>query len=240
MRLVIVSSGRQTGKTTTLIEQVKEGVQRADGSWSRVMLVATEREAERLRRDFHLDARQVYSAQTWARDRVIYHQPPSDLYLDNLEDWLYSQLGQVPSMVSTSVPVHMANLPAIEAAQKALASALSAYDEDHDLLEDEDGAPYPEEVQELGRSLRAKMVEVDGLLENMHLHMHMQLALTKSKAKRNEQGLLSMAAALLPEPPRPQACPECLQGKHDNCDGSTWDTALDQPGLCPCYKAGHQ
>lgn len=158
MRMVIVSSGRQTGKTTTLIEQVKEGVQRADGSWSRIMLVATEREAERLRREFHLNPRQVYSAQTWARDRVTYHQPPSDLYLDNLEDWLYSQLGQVPSMVSTSVPVHVAETP---------------------------------------------------------------------------------APAFAPVVHEPQACPECLQDKHGNCDGSTWDAALDQPGLCPCYKAGH-
>lgn len=158
MRMVIVSSGRQTGKTTTLIEQVNEGIQRPDGSWSRVMLVATEREAERIRRQYHLDHRQVYSAQTWARDRLTYHQPPSDLYLDNLEDWLYSQLGQVPSMVSTSVPVYMAETP---------------------------GPAFAPVVHE------------------------------------------------------PQACPECLQAKHGNCDGTTWDTVRDEEAICPCAQMGH-
>lgn len=37
-------------------------------------------------------------------------------------------------------------------------------------------------------------------------------------------------------------CPECQQGKHDNCPGDTWD---DRPGhdelaTCPCYARGHR
>jgi len=34
-------------------------------------------------------------------------------------------------------------------------------------------------------------------------------------------------------------CPECRQGKHPNCDGVTWDTALDQAMPCPCDDRGH-
>jgi hypothetical protein len=30
-------------------------------------------------------------------------------------------------------------------------------------------------------------------------------------------------------------CPECEQGKHGNCDGTTWDDLLDQPAPCPCF-----
>lgn len=34
-----------------------------------------------------------------------------------------------------------------------------------------------------------------------------------------------------------QDCPECMQGKHTNCNGITWDDAADEPTACPC---GHQ
>ena len=98
----IISSGRQTGKTTTLVERVKGGVQRGDGTWSRVLIVATDREAQRIAREYHLDPRQILSNQTWSR---LHIQPPEELLLDNLEDWLYSQLGMVPSMITTSLPV---------------------------------------------------------------------------------------------------------------------------------------
>lgn len=98
----IISSGRQTGKTTALVERVKGGVQRGDGTWSRVLIVATDREAQRIAREFNLDPRQILSNQTWSR---LHIQPPEELLLDNLEDWLYSQLGMVPSMITTSLPV---------------------------------------------------------------------------------------------------------------------------------------
>lgn len=29
-------------------------------------------------------------------------------------------------------------------------------------------------------------------------------------------------------------CPECRAGKHDNCDGATWDDINDRPATCPC------
>jgi hypothetical protein len=37
----------------------------------------------------------------------------------------------------------------------------------------------------------------------------------------------------------PVPCPECQQGKHGNCDGTSWDDLLDQPCPCPCEEAGH-
>lgn len=98
----IISSGRQTGKTTTLVERVKGGVQRGDGTWSRILIVATEREAQRIRHEYELDPRQILSSQTWSR---LQAQPPEELLLDNLEDWLYSQFGMVPAMVTTTEPI---------------------------------------------------------------------------------------------------------------------------------------
>jgi hypothetical protein len=37
----------------------------------------------------------------------------------------------------------------------------------------------------------------------------------------------------------PDACPECAVGKHDTCDGVTWDRARDEPAPCPCDEMGH-
>lgn len=37
----------------------------------------------------------------------------------------------------------------------------------------------------------------------------------------------------------PQPCPECMQGKHQNCDGGTWDEVHDEPAPCPCSEVGH-
>lgn len=36
-----------------------------------------------------------------------------------------------------------------------------------------------------------------------------------------------------------EACPECAQGKHPNCDGTTWDNEHDELTVCPCNEAGH-
>lgn len=34
-------------------------------------------------------------------------------------------------------------------------------------------------------------------------------------------------------------CPDCVQGKHGNCDGSTWNNTADQMGACPCAQKEH-
>jgi len=40
-------------------------------------------------------------------------------------------------------------------------------------------------------------------------------------------------------PDRPRSCRECREGKHANCDGTTWDEALDGYAPCPCAASGH-
>jgi hypothetical protein len=44
-----------------------------------------------------------------------------------------------------------------------------------------------------------------------------------------------LAAALHPLP----VCPECLAGKHGNCDGSAWNDAADDLDRCHCPNAAH-
>ena len=35
------------------------------------------------------------------------------------------------------------------------------------------------------------------------------------------------------------ACPECVAGKHPNCDGWAWSNAQDCYTSCPCWRGGH-
>lgn len=35
------------------------------------------------------------------------------------------------------------------------------------------------------------------------------------------------------------SCPECQQGKHDNCDTTSWNVVTDEPQPCPCWESGH-
>lgn len=34
-------------------------------------------------------------------------------------------------------------------------------------------------------------------------------------------------------------CPECVQGKHLNCDATTWSERLDRAVPCPCHIRDH-
>lgn len=36
-----------------------------------------------------------------------------------------------------------------------------------------------------------------------------------------------------------RACPDCEQGKHQNCTGYAWDTKTDQETVCPCAAKLH-
>lgn len=33
-------------------------------------------------------------------------------------------------------------------------------------------------------------------------------------------------------------CPECRAGKHENCNGASWDPVKDSPIDCPCRHKG--
>lgn len=35
-------------------------------------------------------------------------------------------------------------------------------------------------------------------------------------------------------------CPDCQQGKHLICDGTSWNPQRDEPDGCPCAAKGHQ
>jgi len=188
----VIVGARQAGKTHVLVEQVKGGVQRADGSWSRVIVTVGDHEAIRLRQVYHLDRNQVFSAQDWQRARFGMHSV-STVYVDNIDLWFYNVFGQMPSTATSTELIATQTLDTAQAIQRAIRGSLDMHEIDGDLLEDEDGAPYPEEVQELARELRLKMREVDGLLENMQR----QLVVQQNKAERNEQGLISMLAPLI-------------------------------------------
>lgn len=35
-------------------------------------------------------------------------------------------------------------------------------------------------------------------------------------------------------------CPECRNGKHDNCQGDAWDNERDRPTICECWQWQHE
>ena len=39
--------------------------------------------------------------------------------------------------------------------------------------------------------------------------------------------------------PVPILCPECVQGKHRNCNGGAWDPATDSAAPCQCKDEAH-
>lgn len=72
-----------------------------------------------------------------------------------------------------------------------------------------------------------------------------QLGFTRAEIAK-EQGINEgqVGAALtrlglVPAAPPVDPCPECIQDKHRNCDGTSWDVAQDQPAPCPCYTNDH-
>lgn len=34
-------------------------------------------------------------------------------------------------------------------------------------------------------------------------------------------------------------CPDCVQGKHGNCSGTSWNNTLDRLDMCPCEVRDH-
>jgi hypothetical protein len=50
---------------------------------------------------------------------------------------------------------------------------------------------------------------------------------------------LGAAGDFLPKRRTGYSCPECLQGKHPNCNKTAWDTAKDSPTVCWCWERGH-
>lgn len=47
------------------------------------------------------------------------------------------------------------------------------------------------------------------------------------------------AAPKVEAAPEKPLCPECQQGKHQNCSGQAWDNAADEPVSCGCTDGSH-
>jgi len=97
----VFARGRQAGKTYTLVEWVKEGVETDSyPGWSRVLLTHSLDEAQRLRTRYELDYRQVFFVGEWQRARL--GRKPVQVALDNADLVLMNVLGQMPSQITVT------------------------------------------------------------------------------------------------------------------------------------------
>jgi hypothetical protein len=95
----VIVNGRQSGKTYRLIQWVKEGEQTDSyPGWSRILLCHSLDEAQRLRTQYDLDYRQVFSVSEWQHARK--GRKPVEVALDNADLVLGMLLGQRPSYIS--------------------------------------------------------------------------------------------------------------------------------------------
>lgn len=85
-------TGRAHGKTSTLVEWVKQG-EPTDSYpfWTRVILCPDFRQAQQLRMDFDLEYRQVFGIDEWKRARL--GARPVELAIDNVDLFLEYELG---------------------------------------------------------------------------------------------------------------------------------------------------
>lgn len=107
----VIVAGRRQGKTTQLLEWLKEA-KRTDSYpfWDRVLLVHTTREAQRLRIDLRTEAEEkgiedsglyynlVYSYEEWKG--AYLGVCPVDIAVDNLDFLISHHFGQTPKLVS--------------------------------------------------------------------------------------------------------------------------------------------
>jgi hypothetical protein len=80
----IYTAGKQQGKTTHLINWVREGVKTDSYPfWDRVILTISIREADRLRKDYNLDYNQIYPAREWLNAHI--GPKPVKVAIDNAD-----------------------------------------------------------------------------------------------------------------------------------------------------------
>jgi phage recombination protein Bet len=63
--------------------------------------------------------------------------------------------------------------------------------------------------------------------------------MTKSEAHHVIEQFTAMVESQAAKPPPGPLCPECQQGKHQNCEGQAWDTETDEPVGCACTDGSH-
>ena len=95
----VIVNGRQSGKTHTLVEWIKEG-EETDSypGWSRILLCHSLEEAQRIRQLYDLDYRQVFAVSEWKTARM--GRKPVDIAVDNVDLILTSYLGQHPAQIA--------------------------------------------------------------------------------------------------------------------------------------------
>lgn len=95
----VIVNGRQSGKTFRLIQWVKEGFETTSyPGWTRVLLTHSLDEAQRLRAQYDLEYRQVFSVSEWQTARL--GREPVEIAVDNADLVLTAYLGQHPAALS--------------------------------------------------------------------------------------------------------------------------------------------
>ena len=95
----IIVRGRQAGKTYDLIQWVKEG-EETDSypGWSRILLCHSLDEAQRIRTQYDVDYRQVFSVSEWQNARM--GRKSIEIAVDNADLVLMGFLGQMPTQIA--------------------------------------------------------------------------------------------------------------------------------------------
>ena len=97
----VIARGRQAGKTYDLVQWVKQG-EETDWypGWSRILLCHSLEEAQRIRRSYDLDYRQVFAVSEWKTARMA--RRDVEIAVDNADMVLASYLGQHPTQISVT------------------------------------------------------------------------------------------------------------------------------------------
>lgn len=118
--------GRRTGKTHRMVEWVKQGrmIDQYPG-WNRIILTSTLDEAQRLRHDFDLDYRQVFSLLEWKNGHIP-HRNAIALGIDNVDMLLFHILGgPIDAMSLTGEEVDLGEDELVSAKEIALRLGMS-------------------------------------------------------------------------------------------------------------------
>jgi len=75
-------------------------------------------------------------------------------------------------------------------------------------------------------------------LTNMLYHMDDGIMIIDSGVIRSVN-LTSIDSAWTEKDDIP-VCPDCIQGKHQNCSGTSWNNTKDEETKCPCLDVSHK
>lgn len=104
----VIAAGRKTGKTQQVVDWVLEG-ERVHGypGWSRVLLVHNLEEVVRLRDQYSIDSKQIFSLHEWQRAHNVH--PDTEVAIDNLDMYLPNLIGRHGRPVLTTITGEVAS-----------------------------------------------------------------------------------------------------------------------------------